>query len=82
MIKTTVYIEESTDRSLKQMAQSQGRSQAELIREALTTYAAQASVPRPKGIGAYSSGRSDVSERAEDLLREAAHEWRERRNSE
>lgn len=76
MIKTTVYLEESADRALKQLARSQGRSQAEIIREALAAYAAKASFPRPKGIGAYRSGRSDVSERAEELLRRAAQGWR------
>lgn len=72
MVKTTVYLEESIDRTLKQLARSQGRSQADVIREALATHAAQASVPAPKGIGAYRSGRSDVSEKAEELLRQAA----------
>lgn len=72
MVKTTVYLEESTDRTLKQLARSQGRSQAEIIREALAAHAAQASVPQPRGIGAYRSGRTDVSERAEELLRQAA----------
>lgn len=76
MIKTTLYLEESTDRDLKRIARLQGRSQAEVIREALATYAAQVSRPQPPGLGAYRSGRSDVSERAEELLREVARRRR------
>ena len=71
MIKTTVYLEPEVALSIRQLAQIKGRSQAELIREALAAYSRRASRPRPKGIGRYRSGRSDVSERAEDLLRQA-----------
>lgn len=72
MVKTTVYLDEGTDRTLKQLARAQGRSQAEIIREALAVHATQASLPSPKGIGAYRSGRSDVAEKAEEILRQAA----------
>ena len=50
--------------------------QEEIIRDAIAAYAPKISRPLPKGIGAYRSGRSDVSERAEELLREAARERR------
>jgi Ribbon-helix-helix protein, copG family len=72
MKKTTLYLDEETDLSLKQLARAKGQSQAEVIREALTAYAAGAERPRPQGVGAYRSGRADVSERAEELLRAAA----------
>lgn len=72
MVKTTVYIDEITHRRLKQLARRQGRSQAEVMREALAAYVAQASLPRPKGIGAYRSRRSHVAEKAEELLRRSA----------
>lgn len=76
MKKTTMYLDEQTDLSLKQLAQAQGRSQAEVIREALAVYAAGADRPRPQGVGAYRSGCGDVSERAEELLRAAARRRR------
>jgi predicted transcriptional regulator len=76
MVKTTLYLDEATDRALKQLSRSQQRSQAEVIREALSTYAARQAAPAPKGIGAYHSGRSDVAEQAEELLRRAARAGR------
>jgi hypothetical protein len=42
------------------------------MRRLVKTGSKSAVTPRPKGIGAYTSGRTDVSERAEELLREAA----------
>ena len=74
MVKTTVYLDPDVALALRQMAAVQGRSQAELIREALASYTRQVARPQPKGIGAYSSGRSDVSERADELLRKATQE--------
>jgi hypothetical protein len=76
MKKTTLYLDEETDVTLKQLARAQGRSQAAVIREALAVYATSADRPRPAGVGAYRSGRSDVSTRAEELLRAAARKAR------
>ena len=77
MVKTTVYFSEETALALRQLASARGRSQAELIREAVAQYVGQATRPQPKGIGAYRSGRPDVSTRAEELLKKAArnHQW-------
>jgi hypothetical protein len=72
MVKTTVYLDETIALRVRQLAKTKGRSQAEVIRDALETYTRDVERPRPKGIGAYSSGRSDISERAEEILREAA----------
>jgi hypothetical protein len=76
MQKTTVYIEDETAIALKQLAQTQNRSQAEIIREALASYVGTCPKSLPKGIGAYRSGRSDISEKAEELLAEAARKTR------
>lgn len=72
MKKTTLYLDEGTDLALKQIARSRRSSQAELIRQALAQFVVSAETPQPIGIGAYRSGRNDVAERAEELLREAA----------
>ncbi|HSL82169.1 MAG TPA: ribbon-helix-helix protein, CopG family [Thermoanaerobaculia bacterium] len=72
MVKTTVYLDETIALKVRQIARTVGRSQAEVIRAALETYTREAERPRPKGIGAYRSGRSDVSEKAEEILRRAA----------
>ncbi len=72
MVKSTVYFDSATILALRQLAKAQGKSQAELIREAVTGYARRAGRAAPKGVGAYRSGRSDISEKAEALLRQAA----------
>lgn len=74
MIRTTVYLTEETVLALRQLSETLGRPQAELIREALERYLKQASRPAPRGAGKYRSGRADVSERAEEILREATRE--------
>lgn len=76
MRKTTVYFDEETALLLRQLANAAGRSQAELIRDAVTRYVGQAARPLPRGVGAYNSGRSDISTRAEELLKAAVHEGR------
>ena len=71
MIKTSVYLDSEVALALRQLARIQRRSQAELIREAVSIYTRPAAQPTPKGIGRYHSGRSDVSQRAEELLGKA-----------
>jgi hypothetical protein len=74
VVKITVSFDEAIVLSLRQLAQAQGRSQAELVRDAVMQYVRQANRPEPKGIGAYRSGRSDISGRAEELLKSATRE--------
>jgi hypothetical protein len=76
MVKTTLLLEEETVKALHQLATSQGKREGDIIRDALAVYAPEVSRPLPKGIGAYRSGRSDVSEKAEELLRDAARQRR------
>jgi hypothetical protein len=67
--KTTVYLEAESYRKLKLIAQRRGCAPAMLVREAVAEYAARhAASPRPASVGAFRSGRKDLSERAEDLL--------------
>ncbi|MBI2193159.1 MAG: CopG family transcriptional regulator [Planctomycetes bacterium] len=72
MFKTTVSLEPEVAIAIRQLASVQGKSQAEVIREALALYTRKVSPPKPQGIGAYCSGRTDVSARAEDLMRQSA----------
>ena len=68
--KTTVYLDATDYRRLQALALSQGRTAAELVREAVSIYA-KANIPetaRPVSIGAGRSGRGDVAEHAERLL--------------
>lgn len=67
MKKTTVYLEEATLRAIEAMARTSGRSQAELIREALRTYVEQRPRPSLRCVGA-GEGPEDLAERADEYL--------------
>jgi hypothetical protein len=67
--KTTVYLDAADYRRIKALARAQGRSAAQLVREAVAEYAARhAGRQRPRSLGAARSRRGDLSERAEELL--------------
>ena len=76
MVKTTVYLDPHTALALRQMAEQQKRSQAELIREALREYSDRGGRARLPGVGGHRSGRSDVSGRTRELLRRAVRQRR------
>lgn len=68
-IKTTVYLDAEAYRRLKELARRQGRPAAELVREAVTEYAAR-NAPRrvPGSIGVMRSGLGDLAAGAESYL--------------
>jgi hypothetical protein len=66
--KTTVYLDAADYRKLKALARAQGRTAAELVREAVAQYTRQKLAAKPRSLGAGRSGRGDLSERAEELL--------------
>jgi predicted transcriptional regulator len=67
--RTTVYLDAADYRRLKALAQAEGRTTAELVREAVSEYAQRrAGAKRPRSLGSGRSGRGDLSERAEALL--------------
>jgi hypothetical protein len=76
MVKTTVYLGDDIVQRLRGLSRLQGRSQAELIREALERFVEEASQtierPAPIGVGRFRSGRPDIARQAEKLLRQAA----------
>ena len=76
MVRTTVYLDQEIALALRQLAARRGRSQAELIRDALASYTRRAVRPTPKGIGKYRSGEPDVAQRAKDILGDAAKRGR------
>ena len=72
MKRTQIYLEEELDERLRAAAASEGRSAADLIREALRALLASR---RPRGrdpfleiAGAFSGGAKDASIRHDDLL--------------
>jgi len=70
MKRTTIFADEELLSGLKHIADEQGISVAEAIRQALDRFVTQRQKPRKRlsfvGIGR--SGRKDVSERCEELL--------------
>jgi predicted transcriptional regulator len=78
MTKTTVYLDADLAVTLRQLATSEGRAQAELIREALAEYTRRRKRPAIPGIGEFDSGHTDTSQKAERILRRAAGrgKWR------
>ena len=76
MIRTTVYLDSEVALALRQLSATEGRSQAELIRDAVTSYTKRAKRPAPKGLGKYRSGEPDVAQRAKDILGAAAKRGR------
>jgi predicted transcriptional regulator len=78
MTKTTVYLDADLAVTLRQLAISEGRAQAELIREALAEYARRRKRPAIPGIGEFDSGHTDTSQKAEQILRRASGrgKWR------
>lgn len=68
-IKTTVYLDSAEYRRLKAVAEAEGRSAAELVREAVREYTARrATRSRARSIGRFRSGVPDLADRANELL--------------
>ncbi len=67
MHKTTVYLDDALRDRIQSLAESTGRSQAFIIREALAQYTARR-VERPRSIGMGESGTENLAERSEELL--------------
>jgi predicted transcriptional regulator len=65
MHKTTLYLEEEVRERIARVAKETGRSQADLIREALRSFFIRRKKPRSIGLG---KGGPDLSDRAEELL--------------
>lgn len=68
MKKTTVYLEPWLDRDLKLIAEQEGKSKAEVIREALATRAMEAIQPKIKMIGMVDGGPTDMAENVDRYL--------------
>lgn len=67
MTKTTVYLPDELKRDLERLAASSGRSEAQLIREAVAALTTTSARPRPHG-GLFSSGEPLLSERVDEAL--------------
>lgn len=68
MRRTTIYFEPELDALLKLETLRRRQPMAELIREAVRAYLVRGQPAPPPGAGAFSSGRNDTAERAEEVL--------------
>jgi Arc/MetJ-type ribon-helix-helix transcriptional regulator len=65
--KTTVYLPEELKRELERTASATGRSEAELIRDAIRVLIAAQQRPRPQG-GLFEGDDPTLSERVDEAL--------------
>jgi predicted transcriptional regulator len=68
MKHTTVQLPDQIEHSLSQLAQRMGRSEAELIQEAIEQYLTRQTRPLPRSVGMGASGMGNLSTRDEELL--------------
>jgi len=69
MMKTTVYLPEDLKASLVRLAVEQGRSEAEIIREAIRGVVGDGPPPKPKiPLVAQALGDPTAAERVDELL--------------
>jgi hypothetical protein len=67
MEKTTVYLTAAQKRALARAARSEGRSEAELIREGIDLVTGRHRAAEPT-LPLFESGQADLAERADELL--------------
>lgn len=67
MRKTTVYLPDELKDRIEHVAREQGRSEAEVIRSALSEYAGR-ETPRPRLPLIRGEGSTNVAERVDELL--------------
>ena len=69
-LKTTVYLDADDYRRLKAIAREQGKAPASLVRQAVAEFAARyGKKPKSRSLGSGHSGRGDLSEKTEELLK-------------
>ena len=79
MKRTTVFLDEPMLERARRLAEREGKSFAQVVREALASYLADGGkVPEagrrlPSITGMFSSGHTDTSERVDELLWEDPH---------
>jgi hypothetical protein len=79
MVKTTVYLDDETVAALRGLSRRSAKPQAQLIRDALRTFALNGNrPPLPAGLGMFESRHTDTAERRKEILKEAARarQWR------
>jgi hypothetical protein len=80
MVKTTIYLSEEAAARVRRKAALDGKSQAEVVREAIDRHTADLPQRISPNWGKFSSGQSDLSSRVKEVFAEAMEEkykrWR------
>ncbi len=75
MFKTTLYLDQRTRHALRSLALQEGRTQTLVLHDAIAQYAKSAGMQGdglPPGLGAYRSGKPNLSAGTRAILRKAA----------
>jgi Ribbon-helix-helix protein, copG family len=67
MVKTTLYLPDELKRDVARMAAESGRSEADIIREAIAALVGKQRRPRPRG-GLFAGGDASLAEQTEQAL--------------
>lgn len=78
MVKTTLYLPEELKAGLERIALREGRSEADLVREALADLVARRTPPKPRG-AIFASGDPDWATNADHDLGDSASDHRHER---
>jgi len=70
MKRTTIYLDPELEVLLKLEMLRQKRPMADIVREAVHAYVTSEPRHAPPGVGAFASGHTDTSQRADDVLRQ------------
>jgi Ribbon-helix-helix protein, copG family len=76
MKRTTIFLDESLERRLKQRARREGKSFAQVVREAMAQFVARpvpGARPLPSFFGIAPGGEPDLSERVDEYLWKDPH---------
>jgi len=67
--KTTIYLPDRLKRDVERIAQTERRTEADVIRDAVASAIAERQPPAPRiPLVSYGLGAPDIAERAEELL--------------
>lgn len=81
MEKTTLYLPADLQRALRHAAHASGRSQADVVREALAQYLSEHTRPRPRSIGAIEGSADPPAREAKAWVRREWDQAEERRRA-
>lgn len=69
-----IEIDDQTASAVRELAVRENRAICEVIRDAVTVYAAQRKRPLPRGAGKYGSGFTDTARTVDEILTKAVAE--------